>query len=200
MNINKDTFLQVAHKTVHMHVCHLLTTTIDDGIILRPDSPVDQHHLRVQDADEVDPWIGTSPPPKLRKRRQSNTPPKVHNVIPPFKCKCKTRSCYQNIINDDARLGRPEGTYFDLVNRAVKHHVDPSREARAGLMIHIMDAILPKINNKPVCDMTVHKITGHTKRWWCPGRTSRRNGVIYRMHSSIQMTSVSHRQRQIGFL
>ena len=86
-------------------------------------------------------------------------------------------------MNDDSRLGRPDGTYFDLVNRAVQQHSD----GRSRLMVHVMD--VPRINKHPICQSAVHKITGHTKRWWTPRSEEQK----HRRNTNNQFKSDSHR-------
>ena len=56
-------------------------------------------------------------------------------------------------------------------------------------MVHVMDVILPRINKHPVCESAVHKITGHTKRWWTPRSEEQK----HRRNTNNQIKSDSHR-------
>ena len=123
-------------------------------------------------SDDNDNQLWSPLPHESRSRRSAVRQPQSHQQsvtsIEPFKCQCKTRCCYQNVINEDGRLGRPHGSSFQLVRAAVATLTDHSRRGRTDLLIHVMDNILPKINGRAVCDFTVYKISGHSKRWWSP--------------------------------
>ena len=135
---------------------------------MRATSP--QRHHMVSDDNDNQLWSPIPHEPRGRRSTviQQQQLQKLVTSIQPFKCQCKTRCCYQNIVNEDDRLGRPHRSFFELVRAAVATLTDHSRQGRPALLIHVMDNILPRIDGRTVCDFTVFKISGHSKRWWSP--------------------------------